>query len=371
MTDVVETVEAWACSFGLEHPLNLGNMVIRERAYTIVRVSMSSGAVGYAYSLSRNAPLDLVVTELLGPALLGQRLEDTDDLIALCRGQLAPVGTDGLVRRGISLLDIALWDIRASARGEPLWVTLSGHGQPAEVMIVEGYDLPRETPEAFVGRIADRVEQGFSWIKLGNGRNYPMDLRLRLTRERIGMGPELVVDIAWGWDDLEEACARLKTWEPYRLAWVEDPFPLKLAEYYKKLSLSTPIPIAAGDDATTPDDLTLLANNRAVHVVRVDATTIGGITAAARLCRSLDQLQLSPHVYPEIHQHLAFAWHNVRPIELYPRDRSFDLSHRFIRDSLLWERPGYLSPPTEPGIGIQIDFESLRHHTVRHSQAVR
>ena len=107
---VIDKIEAWLCRIPLETPIVLGGVVISERDFVIVRVRTTDGLEGYAYSLSRGAPVDITVTDLLGPILLGRdALDIPRRMDELTRGVVA-LGPIGVVGRAMSLLDVACVD---------------------------------------------------------------------------------------------------------------------------------------------------------------------------------------------------------------------------------------------------------------------
>ncbi len=97
----------------------------------VVRVTTEDGAVGWGETYGICAPRAVceIIHDLLAPELIGREPEDVeqiwDDLYGLMRvrGCFGGFHVDT-----IAALDIALWDLRARARGVPLW-TLLGERQ--------------------------------------------------------------------------------------------------------------------------------------------------------------------------------------------------------------------------------------------------
>ena len=111
----IDAIETWYLSVPLETPIVLGSLVITTRDFVIVRVRTRGGLEGVAYSLTRGAPLDLVINDVLAPEPAGQgragnraasRRADALDSVArrggpraaghLARGHL-PLGHQGVV----------------------------------------------------------------------------------------------------------------------------------------------------------------------------------------------------------------------------------------------------------------------------------
>jgi len=372
VSSVIARVEAWACVYPLPRPFALGSLRLVRREYAVARLTADDGTQGVAYSLSRNAPLDLVLTDLVAPRVLGGDALDPGGAAERCERGLVAVGTEGIVKRALSLLDVCLWDLRGRAAAEPVWRLLGGGcAAEAPVLLVEGYPREGESAAAFGERLAARAGEGYRMLKLANLPD-PADVasRLRATREAAGPDVELVVDVAWAWHDLERAVEAARLWEPYRLAWIEDPFPPQRVDAIAALRESVETPIAAGDDVTSRSLFGELMHRRAVDTLRMDAMTIGGFSGFALVQAQAHAggFPISPHVHPEVHQHCAFGLAGVGLVEMFPRGTEFDCVHEFVLPaSLSFAGPGVVRAPEGPGVGLELDWDSIEAHAVRHS----
>jgi L-alanine-DL-glutamate epimerase-like enolase superfamily enzyme len=369
----IARIEAWAISFPLRSPLQFGDLRIDRRHYVVTRLTTRDGVEGVAYGLSRGAPIDLVVTELLGPLLLGQDGLDIPRLTERCRQAMVPLGWTGLLQRGMSLIDIGLWDIKARIAHLPLWRLIGGYRTSVPVMLVDGYAQANETAAGFAKRLGARAEEGIAAIKLANQADpAEMSARLAAVREAVGPDVTLVLDIVWAWRDVNAAIDIARRWEPARLAWIEDPFPPDFVSQTRRLKASLATPIGAGDEVSSPAIFEALLDGEAIDIVRLDATTIGGITGFAKVqaLAAAGGYRVSPHIYPEVHQHCAFAWPSIEPVEMFPVGSAFDFSHQFVKAGALdFETPGLLRAPNREGSGLEIDWRVVEDHTARHSVA--
>src|ERR1700737_1361974 len=94
----IARVEAWAMSFPLTSPLQFGDLRIDRRHYVVTRLTTRDGVHGVASGLSRGAPIVLVVTELLGPLVVGQDALDIPRILERCRRAMVPLRLSGLVQ---------------------------------------------------------------------------------------------------------------------------------------------------------------------------------------------------------------------------------------------------------------------------------
>lgn len=372
----IASVECWVCSIPLPTPLDFGTYTITSREYVAVRVRTHGGLIADCVGLSRSAPVDLAITEVLGQHLIGRDGADPEGCLAAVATGTRALDQVGIVGAAKSLIATCLCDIRAQAAGLPLWRSLGGEVgvEPLPVLLVEGYALPDEDDEAYAERLAARVVAGYTAIKV-EAASYrdPSQLGRRLSRfrELVGDDAALVVDLAWSWNSASEAVKSLEHWFAAGIAWIEDPMLRHRVDEIRRLRRASACPIGAGDEATSIDEIAALVKGDAIDVVRIDALTVGGPEAA----RALTELaaargkSVSTHAHPEIHQHCCFAWPGHKYIEEFPIDRPFDFTHLLIGgDVLNHPRPGFVAPPTSPGSGVQLMTDAVEHFSRRYSR---
>jgi L-alanine-DL-glutamate epimerase-like enolase superfamily enzyme len=99
---------------------------------------------------------------------------------------------------------------------------------------------------------------------------------------------------------------------------------------------------------------------RASDIWRLDVTTVGGFTEARRILglASAFGVPISPHIYVELHVHLAASDAGVVSVEYVTPESEIDLSHRFI-GSPLTPTAGRIAVPEGPGLGIELDLDRI------------
>lgn len=367
----IDRVESWAIRFELPVPLVLGHMVIRHRDYVVLRLTTTDGLVGVAYCLSRGTPVDLTLLDVVAPHCLGRDSADIASVIDGVSAATISVGPCGILGRAVSMLDIALWDIAAQRQGLPLWQLLGEARSTADVLLVEGYPRADEGPGAFAQRMASRAESGASWLKLANVPDEAdMTERIVRTRAALGSSVQLVVDAAWAWQDVDHAIRLVESWEEHELAWVEDPAVISRIDYFRTLRDAVATPIGAGDEASDRTRVRELVDADGLDVLRYDAVTGGGVSgfSEAQALAETRGLVVSPHVYPELHRHFAFAFGNVGPVEWYGDSAEFDFSCRFadVKDGeLSFARA---TAPSTPGVGLTLDWSVIEGASVRRGE---
>jgi L-alanine-DL-glutamate epimerase-like enolase superfamily enzyme len=195
--------------------------------------------------------------------------------------------------------------------------------------------------------------------------------RVAAIRRHAGKDLRLVLDFAWSWPSVEHG---LKCAAPLRdldIDWLEDPFHRDRVADYADVTAGAGIPIGAGDETTQARQMLRLIEADALHVARVDATTLGGFGPAEEVARQAAArgMRVSFHERPEVHQHLAFGLGLADHVEVFPTDRPFDCAHMLIREPA-FDRisKGRLSPPTAPGSGLKLDDKALAKSAKRSGQ---
>ena len=134
--------------------------------------------------------------------------------------------------------------------------------------------------------VATLVEQtlaakaaGFRGAKIKVGKPHVAEdvARLAAVREAVGDGFELMVDANQCFN-VSEAIRRARAFEPFGLAWLEEPLPAEDLAGHVELAAHTAIPIAVGESLYHPAHFREYLERDACSIVQVDCARIGGIT---------------------------------------------------------------------------------------------
>ena len=103
----------------------------------------------------------------------------------------------------------------------------------------------------------------------------------------------------------------------------------------------------------------------AVDVLRHDATVVGGISEwlkVTSLAAAWD-VPVLPHAFPEIHVHLVAAVANGLAVEVNGAQTGQPTIHALVENPLEPSR-GVLTPPTQPGLGLQWNWRAIERFRV-------
>ncbi|NQW04884.1 MAG: hypothetical protein HQ485_12765 [Acidobacteria bacterium] len=335
-------------------------MVYRTRDYVAVRAMDSDGLVGYALGFARGVG---VVDGLrtIAPLAIGRRPTDPTAMLESVRRAFIP-GWPGLVRSA-SLLDVAFWDIAAKMAGVPLARLIEPTRElraQIPALAVAGYFADQRSVESVVQEVGARVTEGYRRVKLVltpglRGRDVAVFSALRAA---FGRELALSCDAHAAWQTVDEALAACRTLKPFGLEFIEDPFAPQAWRLTRQLRATLGVPIAAGEDVVGIEGFEDAIE--AADVVRIDATSSGGVTTALS---AIDRSQpagrsVLPVIWPGINAQLAAARPIVSAVEVIPRDTGVELSWQLLRSEPVIA-DGICAVDTEAGAGLALDWDAV------------
>src|SRR6266566_2944624 len=334
----------------------------------IVRVHTDVGIIGIGEVDSSSlvakaiieAPLSHKISRGLAECVLGQDPFEIDRLIHRMYEGSIFFGRQGAVIQAMSGIEIALWDIVGKATKRPVYQLLGGGFRKkfrAYASILFG-DTPDETER--IGR--DLVKQGYRAVKFGwgpMGQSEESDIaHVRAARQALGKYVELMVDAGLCWDTAT-AIRRAQQFEPFNLAWLEEPLHPDNVEGYGRLSARSPIRIAAGEEVCDVKEFQRLMDVGGIDVAQVDVTRVGGLSRSKRIgYDAAERHRLCVNHSYKTGINIAASLHFVAAL---PNTYYFEycVEQGALRQSLTKQTfpviDGDISVPEEPGLGIELD----------------
>jgi L-alanine-DL-glutamate epimerase-like enolase superfamily enzyme len=331
----------------------------------IVRIRCDDGAIGVGYTYTIGTGGSSVVALLrdhLVPRLIGR---DPDCIEAIWKDlffHTHATAVGAITSLALAAIDTALWDLRCRQAALPLWKAAGGAQPRVPVYTTEGgwLHLPAE---ALVAQTLDAKAQGFRGAKLKVGkRNLAEDVaRLAAVRDAVGAGFEIMVDANQCFS-VSEAIRRARAFEPFDLAWLEEPLPAEDLAGHVELAAHTSIPIAVGESIYHPAHFREYLARRACSIVQVDCARIGGITPWLKVAHLAETFNVvvCPHFLMELHVSLTAAVPNAAWVEYIPQLDDITTSRLEIAN-------GHALAPSTPGLGIDWDFPAIERRAVARS----
>jgi len=331
-----------------------GTLVWRATSVLVVEVE-AGGATGLGYGYCDAAAARIVERTLAGV------VEGADALApgeAWSKMQVAirQLGQEGLAAMAASVLDIALWDLKARLLGVALCDLLPRFRDAVPAYGSGGFTSysERELREQLGGWAAD----GFRSVKMKVGREPARDpARAAAARAAIGDEVELMVDANGAYRDVPQALAWAERFAgEHGVVWLEEPLSSRAVRGLRQVRERAPagLAIAAGEYAWTLADCARLLDAAAVDVLQADVSRCGGITNLPRidgLCRARE-LPFSAHCVPAVMAHAGCALESLIHTEFF-----FDhaRAERLLFDGVVDPVDGLLRPDrSRPGLGIEL-----------------
>ncbi len=361
------------------------------RNFVTLKIMTDQGlhGVGDATLNGRELSVASYLTDHVIPCLIGRDASRIEDIWNyLYRGAYWRRGP--VTMSAIAAVDTALWDIKAKAAGMPLYQLLGGRSRDG--VMVYGHANGRDIEET-VDRVAEYIALGYKAIRAqcgvpGLASTYgvsqdkmfyePADANLptenlwstekyldhtpklfERLREKFGFEHHLLHDVHHRLTPIE--AARLgKSFEPYRLFWMEDATPAENQEAFRLIRQHTVTPIAVGEVFNTIWDCKDLIQSQLIDYIRTTVVHAGGITHLRRIAdlAGLYQVRTGSHGATDLSPVCMGAalhfdiWvpnfgvqeymrHTAETDEVFPHDYTY--------------RDGQLFPGETPGHGVGID----------------
>jgi len=344
----------------------------------IVVVETDAGLTGYGEAKGTPVVMKALVEGVLGPQLLGEDPTRVEFLwekmysgsrlpLALAHGRpYHRAGSRGETIHAISGVDVALWDISGKSLGVPIYRLLGGGVRERLPAYASGGWAP---PELTVDEVLGYREKGFKAVKIRVGGldepHFPQRSleRLRLAREALGPDVQLMMD-AHGALTVDRAVRLGQTAGELQLAWFEEPVLADddltgLAEVRQRV----PMPVATGESETTRFAFRDIVEHRAADVLQPDVAVVGGLTEARRVAALAHAhgLPVAPHVWGSAllwaaSLQLAAATPNCIIFEFC--QAYYPLLYDLLTTPVTVDPDGYVSVPTGPGLGVELQPES-------------
>ncbi len=373
----VERVETFVAEERLATPFYFSQSGFDKRQVCLVKVTASDGQYGwgesYAPTVVARASIDWLAEQVIGEDPL-----HIEAIWSKLRRKIGVFGRSGVLVGALSAIDIALWDLRGKLLGQPVSTLLGGQRRDKVRVYATGMyftdsnDLPGKLAEEARGYVA----QGFTAMKMKIGLGIETDLRLvRAVHAAIGGRAELMVDANCAYS-LSEALRLAKLLEPFDISWFEEPLSPDDYEGYRELRQRRTIPIASGENEYLITGFRHLLVHRCVDIAQPDICGAGGLTECKRIANlaAAFQINFAPHSWGT---GIAFAagLHLVSTLDVLPGRLKqpeplleYDRSENPLREELTAPRfvqeDGFVAVPDAPGLGVDIDMETLTQRLV-------
>lgn len=298
----------------------------------------------------------------------------------------------------LSGIETACWDIIGKALNKPVYELLGGKvheklrsytylypdpdddrqimsnysTDPDQKTVYSDPDLAAEVAEKYISR-------GFTALKFDPAGPYtafdPRQLSLpaldhadkftgRL-REVAGSSCDLLFG-THGQMTPSSAIRLARRLEKYDPLWFEEPTPPDNITEMARVAKSTSIPIATGERLTTKYEFVKILESQAASILQLALGRCGGILEGKKIAALAESFhaQIAPHLYCgpiEAAANIQLCTCTANFL-IQESIKTFDGFHaKILKKPIQWQE-GYIVPPTDPGIGVELDEETALAH---------
>lgn len=356
------------------------------RYWVLVKLTTDTGIIGwgecYASSVGPKA-MQAVIRDVFERHMAGENPENLELMFRRAYSSGFTQRPDLTVMGAFSGLEIACWDILGKDRDRPVWALLGGQMNDrircySYLYPMEHHALPAFWGDADMAAEAalDLVNRGYTGVKFDpagpytiRGGHQPSGFDLDASRRfcdtlRKAVGPR--ADLLFGTHGQFTAAGAIRMAEviaPYDPLWFEEPVPPDDLTGLARVASASSVPIATGERLTTKAEF-VAALAAGATILQPALGRAGGIWEARKIAVLAEAkgAQLAPHLYAgpvewAANIQLAVAIPNL----LIAETIETPFHAKLINHSIQVE-DGYVTAPTSPGLGIEVDEEFARAH---------
>ncbi|MFO1220012.1 MAG: mandelate racemase/muconate lactonizing enzyme family protein [Burkholderiaceae bacterium] len=332
----------------------------------LVDVETDSGLVGTGMTaITEEEVIAAVVNEIAGHALAGMDPMRHEQIWERLYWLLTPRGQSGYASHAVAAIDLALWDLKGKALGQPCWRLLGGARTEVPVYATFGFAFLERDELAAAAKTW--VERGFRRLKMTVGHHglarrdepRPLDTliaedvrRVRAVREAVGPEVQIYIDANCSLDYFHAQWLAQRI-EDCDISFFEEPVSHNDIPNLVKLRHKTAIPLAAGQNEGLATRFRDMMTAQAVDVVQPNACISGGFTQCLRIAGMASAFNTrfaNGGAWPHHNMHLHAGLANGTLVEYH--SVAVDCC-RQVFDDLPVPSQGMLALPDKPGLGFE------------------
>lgn len=365
----IERIELHLLEMPLVSPFRTSFGEKKERPSILVAV-YADGLVGWGECVAESGPYYSeettetawhMLTDFLGPAVLGRAIDGPAEVVRLMR----PIRGNPMAK---AALENAVWDLAAQQAGQPLAALLGSVRARVPVGVSIGI---QPSVDALLARVEEYVAQGYGRIKL---KIEPGWVAGPVGRIRARFPDIALMADANSAFSLADAPI-LQELDALNLLMIEQPLAHDDIADHARLQALLQTPICLDESIHSPASMQAAIDLRACRIVNMKVGRVGGLTNALRiheLCAAAGIPMwcggmLETGVGRAVNLALAGLPNFQLPGDISATDRYY---HEDIADPpfTLNREDSTITVPTQPGIGVAVDPARLAKY--RQRQAV-
>ncbi|MDC1481244.1 mandelate racemase/muconate lactonizing enzyme family protein [Ascidiaceihabitans sp.] len=357
------------------------------RYWILVKVTTDTGIIGwgecYASSIGP-AAMKAVIEDVFARHMQGENPENIELMYRRVYSSGFTQRPDLTVIGAFSGLEIACWDVLGKDRDRPVHALIGGRMNDRIRAYTYLYPLPHHdinafwtSPEMAAESALDCVARGYTAVKFDPAGPYTLrgghmpamsDISqsvafCKAIREAVGDKADLLFG-THGQFTTAGAIRLAQAIEPYSPLWYEEPVPPDAVEQMAQVARSTRIPVATGERLTTKAEFAPVLRSGAAAILQPALGRAGGIWEMKKVAAMAEvyNAQMAPHLYAGPIEWAA----NIQYAASIPNILMCECIETPFHDQLIKGsirvEDGFITPPTAPGLGIEVDEALARAH---------
>jgi L-rhamnonate dehydratase len=350
---------------GLDKPTSL--------SVCLVDVETDTGLVGHGFTaITEEEVIAAALNEIAAPALLGEDPLAHERIWDRLYWLLSPRGQTGYASHAIAAVDVALWDLKGKALGQPVWKLLGAARSRVPVYATFGFGFFDRDQLAEAAKLW--VAEGHNRLKMVVGHHglqrrdepRPLDAliaedakRVRAVRDAVGAGVQIYVDANCSLDPLH-ALKLARMIEQYDVALFEEPITHNDVRLLADLRRQIRIRVGAGQNEGLSFRFRDLLVASAVDLLQPNVVIGGGYSQCIRIAGMAAAFNVpiangGAWAHHNMHLHAGLA--NGGLVEYHYV--ALLVCEQIFAD-LPRAREGWLELPAAPGLGFTPRADAVR-----------
>lgn len=337
-----------------------------------VEVETDGGLIGHGFTaITEEDVIASIVNGVAGPAILGDDALAHERIWDKLYWTMMPRGQTGYAAHALAAIDVALWDIKGKAFGQPVWRLLGGARPRVPVYATFGFGFFDREQLAAAAKLW--VANGFRRLKMTVGHEalrrrdsrsmnaciLEDKARIEAVRDAVGPDIELFIDANCSLD-LYHASRLAEMIKPCSISFFEEPITQNDALQMAQLRRQTGMALACGQNEGLLFRFRDLLLHEAVDYVQPNVAISGGFTQCvkvAALAAAFNMPIANGGAWPFHNMHLQAGVANGSLVEHHYL--AVELCRQIYTD-LPAPQDGFLALPDAPGLGFEPNRDAIR-----------
>jgi len=324
--------------------------------HVVLRLKTDQGIEGVAY-VSRVGPRTLramaLVIEAMVESLTGLDPSNSEEIFRKLYGASLGAPVSGLELRAASAIDVACWDLKGKAVGQPVHKLMGGFRDRLPISANWAL-MPGGEKDKLGKHLENLMARGFRAVKAPCGfASIAASVdHVKFIRSVVGPEVKIIVDLNFQ-HSVKSALRFARETEEVDLYWIEDPVAFHDYDGMAEVRAGATQAITAGEVYQHQHEFKWLLEKRCSDNVMIDQDLgLTGFLKVAHMAQAYG-CPVVNHLAPEALSHPIAAVPNGLIVGLVPWGQPLFIEQMQVED-------GNLVVPTAPGLGLTLDEDVLR-----------